>query len=849
MSRSDRPEGEPGQPAPLTDGAAPLIDLAPSPNAPLVPLPSRARALDRARARVKAAATALARLSARVPLPTALRYRLDAGGLAVGATLSRELDRRAALPWIAVAFALGAALYLALPAEPVAEVLAVVALGCLLGALYRRRRGSHGFGLALSSALFAGLASGAIETRLADAPRLDRQRTVQLTGDIEVLEPTARGTRRLTLAVVALPGVPDAHTPRRVTVTVASKEPALSVGDRVALSARIAPPRGPVMPDGYDFARGRFFDRVGASGFTLGKPTVIPFEPGPARALRAGIDDARHALADRIRAALPGDAGAIAVALIVGIESGVSPQAAEALRASGLYHILSISGLHMTLVAGLVLFGLRFGLALIPAVALRLSTKALAAGAALLITFLYLLMSGAEVPAVRAWIMIAVALIAVLARRRALTQRAVAIAALAILALSPSAVAEPGFQMSFLAVIALVAAWEAKTGPEAERARAARPPSGPVGKAATLLRDAALASLVAGLATAPVVADVFYRAAPYSVFANVATTPITGLLVMPAALGAMLALPFGLDGPILALMGLGIDAMIAIAETVAAWPGGDGLIGRIHPLTAPLAIGGLLWLALWHERWRFLGLVPIAVAVVIAPFATRPDLLVTDTGRLVAARGADGVLVFSGVKADRFATGVWLAADADRRAVRALEGPTGGFQCDPLGCVAAIRRTMADPSAAARPYVIAHVTDANAFEEDCRRADLVITPLVAPARCRLHATVIDARVLSVTGALAITLSSTSQAPRAPLSVTFALPKSPRPWTPTPWLAIRDTPPADPALPALLAQDPATWGPVSARTGATNPASSPLDPTEPPDTGEEPLDEDDGDGAR
>lgn len=897
MPRSDRPPpsrsaradpAAPHRPVAEQGDAPPLIDAIPPPNPTAVPATRpigpggrgltwpawrQARALEAAR-------NALAGLVATIPLGAGWRHRLDVATVALGASLDRELDRRAGLPWIAVFFALGAALYLTLPAEPIAEVVLVAAVALATGAIVRRRRGgTHAFGMALMAALCAGLAAGAYETRRADEPRLDRQRTVQVTGDIDALQPTARGGRRLTLTVVAMPGVPDAHVPRRVTVTLLAREPALSVGDRVALSARLSPPRGPVMPDGYDFARGRFFEGIGASGFALGKPTVLPFEPRFARALTAAIGEARHAIAARITSALPGDTGAIAVALIVGIESGVSSAAAEALRASGLYHILSISGLHMTLVAGLVLFGLRFGLALIPAIALTVSTKTLAAAAALAITFAYLLLSGADVPAVRAWIMIAVALVAVLIHRRALTQRAVALAALAILAVTPSAVAAPGFQMSFLAVMALVAAWEAKTGPAAERARATRPPLSPTGKAIALVRDAALASLVAGLATAPVAADVFHRMAPYSVIANVVTTPVTGLVVMPAALTAMAAMPFGLEAPVLQVMGWGLSAMITVAETVAAWPGGDGLIGRIHPLSLPLALGGLVWLCLWHERWRYLGVAPVLAALALAPFAARPDVLITDTGQLVAVRGADGELRLSGVKADRFAAGVWLAADADRRAVRQLEGEQSGVRCDPLGCTLTTATTappvngesariavgpgpspvaagpppqpIAAPAvSAARPRLIAHVTDASAFEEDCQRADLVITPLVAPARCRLYTTVIDARVLAHTGALTLTwpdptaparaTPGTQSAAATPIA-TFAHPTPPRPWTPKPLLNPRDIPPDDPTVPTLIPHDPTTWGPVRVIDTAAQ-DSGRVDPTAPPEPADDrPID--------
>lgn len=690
-------------------------------------------------------------------LPARLRLgsRFERLRVWLAASLEHDLDRGAGFAWMVVAFGCGAALYLALPQEPWLPAVAGLAVVMVDFAIRVRRRGGRGLVAVPAAAVACGLLAGQIQAERVAAPALDRERTVRVTGFVEEAEATANGGTRMIVRVVGMEagGRAMSPTPTRIAATAQrGRDREATIGEGVRFLARLRPADGPVLPGGYDFARRAYFDGRGAAGYVLGRVERADLGPAPA-SLRAAaaIADLRHRMADRIRAALPGATGAVAAALLVGETRAIPPDAAEALRASGLTHIISISGLHMTLVGGTAFVVLRLLFASVPALALRRPIKKWAACGAFAAVTGYLLLSGGGVATERAYLMFAVGLAAILADRPVLTLRNVALSALLILVWQPSAVGEPSFLMSFLAVAALVAGFAAWR--DRPRDPTARTPEGLAAHLVTRLlvhaRGLVLSSVLAGLATAPVIAAEFHRAAPYGLLANLAVMPAIGLLVMPAGLAALVLFPFGLESLALAPMGWGIAYMLQVADAVAGWPGGAGLIGRVHPAMLPLAVFGILWLTLWTGRWRLLGLAPLAAALVVAPFARRPDIWIGPGAEPVAIRGADARIAILDARRNRFVTATWLAADADGREATdpALAGP---WLCDALGCAARVSARDGGPD-----RVLAVVRDPRAFEEDCRLADVIVTRLEAPAGCSDVALVIDRRRLAVTGAVTL----------------------------------------------------------------------------------------------
>lgn len=656
--------------------------------------------------------------------------------------LALEWDRGRAVLWLPVAFGLGVLLYGAAPhtpeawAGPLATVVALAAAVLL-------RRSLAGIVIGSTAAVLAlGFSAATLEEVLhAGDPILSRTLRAEATGRIETIEPRLKD-RRLYVSVSKLGDLDAPRMPRRVRVVV-PKAPPLQPGDMVSLTATWRPPPGPLRPGGYDFARVAFADGIGAFGMRaegLRKVDAAP-EAGSA-GWSAAIERLRLSLTERIATATGGTAGAIAAALVTGVRSAIPPAADDAMRAAGLSHVLSISGMHLALVAGVLFAVTRMLLAAIPALALRRPIKSWAAFVALAGSAFYLVLSGAEVATQRAFVMAAIVLLAVAVGRAALTMRNVAIAAVLVLVVTPQSLSGASFQMSFAAVLALVAGFE--TG----RLQLAGDGAGGIASRATgwlgrFLLVMLATTLLAGIATAPFAAYHFHRLTPYSLLGNLLALPIVSFWIMPAAVVGALLVPFGLDGFVWPLMGAGIDAMLAVAGFVAALPGAERSIQAFGAAALLCLVAALLVATLCASAARWLALPIAGLGMVLAAATKQPDIYVDQTGRAVAVRGADGRLEVAGARFASLAAGAFLEADGDDAKRRYKPGPA--VRCDEAGC----NLPLADGR------LVALVYDVSAFAEDCRRAALVVTKLDAPPGCKSFAAVIDRGMLAVTGAIAL----------------------------------------------------------------------------------------------
>ena len=301
-----------------------------------------------------------------------------------------------------------------------------------------------------------------LRTDFVAAPMLQREMTTTVTGWVEAREATTSDGARVYLRVAAMSGLKPEATPIRARFTVRARAAEIAVGDAISVKARLQPPSGPVQPGAYDFGRVAFYDRIGAIGFAYGgaKPADLGPAPFQIRLMRP-LADLRETIRRRIVAALPGDNGRIAAALIMGDQGAISEKTQDDMRASGLGHVLSISGLHMALVAGSVFWLVRALLALSMRLALTQPIKKWAAAAALAAAVFYVGLSGGGVATDRSFVMLAIMLIAVMLDRAALTLRNVALAAAIILLAWPESLLSVSFQMSFAATLALVAGYEA----------------------------------------------------------------------------------------------------------------------------------------------------------------------------------------------------------------------------------------------------------------------------------------------------------------------------------------------------------------------------------------------------
>lgn len=718
----------------------------------------------------------------------------------LGACAREEAEQRRLFLWLPVFFGTGILLYFAAGREPVLPVAAASPLLAGWAALaFFRRRWTRAMCTALAACfVFAGFAAGALKTARVGAPVIERMLLAKATFFVEAIDHRTNGAR-LVIRPASIEGLAAGGIPERVRVSMRWR-PDFSAGVSLRATLRLLPPPVSVEPGGYDFSRDAYFLAIGAVGNLVSRPERIASLEAPVLArFNAWVDRARNWLTARIAAVIGGTNGAVAAALVTGKRGTIPEEANEDLRAAGIYHIVSISGLHMVLAAGLFLWALRALFAIFPALSLSRPIKVWSALFAMAGAIAYCIFSGAEVATQRALIMTLVMLGAIVAGRPAISMRNLALAALVVLALDPNALLGPSFQMSFAAVGAMVAAFEHRSGqpdtsdPWGMRAMTADPSgdlrSDPVNRIVLVLFAMAITTLVASIATDPYALYHFHRITPYGLLGNILVLPLIEFVVMPAAVIGVIASFFGLDGPVWWLMGQGVGFMMDVAKWVAGLSGSVVFLPAFGPAAVLMMTLGLLWLILWQTAIRWAGVAIAAAGIVMAAGTPSPDLIVSGQGRIAAYRNSAGKLDVLNARSNPFGVAQWLASDADRRKPES-PGLEGAGRCDPKGCIGRLRDGR----------VLALVLTLDALGEDCARADIVITPLQTGGLCREPEQVIDRAWLRTHGASRFYLNPDgtirSETARSRL---YDRPWSRRPPQPA-------TPPAMPITPGAQPQD-------------------------------------------
>ncbi|MFP7672789.1 ComEC/Rec2 family competence protein [Marivita sp. S0852] len=625
---------------------------------------------------------------------------------------------------VPVCLACGICLYFGLLSEPtLAALAAVAAIGGGLLIVYMRSRSAFAPVICACAMVCLGVTLAGMRSHMVAGPVLDWRYYGPVTGRVVAIDRSASDAVRITLDRVWLTDVPLAKTPERVRLSLHSSVPGLSPepGMTIMTTGHLGPPGGAVEPGGFDFRRHAWFLRLGAVGYTR-NPLVLWQEASGGQ----WVFRTRMGMSARIQAALPGATGAFAAAIITGDRSAIPQDVLQALRDTNLAHLLAISGLHMGLVSAFVFATLRLALLCSP-VGLRWPTKKLAAVGALGVAGVYLALSGANVATERAFVMVSVMLVAVMCNRRAISLRAVALAAVIILTLHPEAVMGPGFQMSFSATTALVAVFGALRDSRVEIPKH------------RFLRGAlsvVMSSAIAGAATAPFAMAHFNQIAQFGLLANLATVPLMGVLVIPAAVLGVCLMPFGLESIGLIPMGWGVDWILRVAQHIADWDGAVRPVVTPQPVVLPLIALGALTVVIWSGRLRWVGVAPIVAAIALWSTADRPDILVAQGGTLVGVMTPDG-RALSRPRGTGFVARVWLENDG-----------RGGDQT-----------SAASLWQAAPPVNIRHIHGkraARAFQ-GCAANELVIASANLPAATIAPTcTILDKRDLSGMGSLAIT---------------------------------------------------------------------------------------------
>lgn len=632
------------------------------------------------------------------------------GWIALGRSLTAATDNRRLFVLLPFSAILGLIAYVLLPAEPAAAHIAIgslVVTGFLAWSLVARA--TAGLRLSIQAAAFGlGFALLWLHGLAIGTPMLSMPAYGTFSARVdEILSADIEGTRVVVSDLA--PGADVRALDIRRARLLLPSDTTIQIGDRIEARLRLAPVPGPVLPGAFDSQFHAYFAGIGAYGSAIGTVTIVV--PGDENDLARQVHGLRSFIADRIDLVLHDDSAAIGRAMMVGDQSAITDETRDVMAASGLAHVYSISGLHLSIVAGGIFFLVRWLLASLPTV-LIWPIKHVAAVAGLLSAFGYLLLAGGldNIPAFRSTLMLALIFGAVLAGRRALTMRNVAIAALVIIAIDPASVFRASFQLSFAAVVGLIGIFELpRLYPGEAR--------GPVSRFSRFISTTAWTSMVAGFATLLFSAYHFQQTSPLGVLGNLLALPFVSLIMWFGVL-AILAMPFGLDGLFLKLMGWNIDRMVDVAELVAGWSA--NLTG--NPLLASLTlIAGLMalaWFAFIETHWRLLSpalLVPVVLVLGIEP---RPDILIADTTQAIAVRDGEGMALVSG-RTGSFAVDVW-----NQHYQTEIGQDHSGARCDSLGCVVTTPK-----------FTLAAIRNAAAFAEDCWGPDLIVTRIYPPRGC------------------------------------------------------------------------------------------------------------------
>jgi len=651
----------------------------------------------------------------------------------LSAQIEIALDDRRLFVAIPFCLVLGVILY-KLPSDNPSVIMMLLFAICLLAYfLFTFVKGKNIHIITLLISLFVGFILLPIHGYLFGTFMLDRPTYGKYEAYVEKIISNKDDGQRVIITSIA-PIENSVKIPIKKARLFIRKGPLLTGGDIIHAYIRFTPVPSPVVIGGYDGQFQSYFNGIGAYASATKTPIIIANQSK--NWFLAKVNKMRFEIGSRIDEILPNQSGSIAKALSVGDQSDISPELREKMSASGLAHVLAISGLHLSLVAGGVFVLIRILLALSYSLAHKISTKKAAAIVGIITALFYLALSGASVSAIRATIMLILIFGAVLVGRRALTMRNVALAAIFVIITDPSSIFRPSFQLSFAAVVALVAIYENLQQRNLQQRNS-------YSKFLRFFAGLASTSLIAGIATALFAAYHFQQTAPLGVLANLVALPIVAFVVLPFAFIGVILMPFGFEQPFIFIMGYAIDIIVLIADLISSWSEGINFSPLLLPIALVIGLFAFAWLAFFITKFRLLGAMLAIPLIAFFGIDKSPDILIASGTKAIAVRGqvqspdigeenrdrgGEYSLALISGRGGSFAVNVWQETYQEK-----IDNKMQDMQCDILGCF------YQSPLG----YSVALVKSKQAFREDCQIADLVVTHLYAPKSCKNITQVVD----------------------------------------------------------------------------------------------------------
>lgn len=643
--------------------------------------------------------------------------------------------------WAPVFMAYGIAWYFSLKYEPPAWA----GLSCLsvaVAAAYIARSRIFLFYVFTALAFCAfGVSLAGFRTGNINSPYLaEAIQFANVSGKVAEIAPTPKGSKIL-LRDVTISKIAKEKTPKYISITLRSYDPKLVTGQIISLRAGLFPPPEPGIPGGFDFSRYFYFREIGAVGYGIPPMEIKSLKDSGASDFDIWFAEFRHRLTESIRNNFREPAGSVAAAFITGETRAIPEEINDNMRVAGLYHLLAVSGMNLSVVAGLAFFSFRLLFACIPAIALRYPIKKWAAFLALLASYVYLRVSGSPVSAERAFFMVSLIFIAILLDRNPTPMRSVAIAAFCIMLYEPEAVLTASFQLSFSATAALIASYEWGADWFAKRSKE---------HGFSLWRvffyfSAVIAtSFIAWLGTEPFIIYHFNQFSSYSLIANTIAEPLVSFILMPLVIAGVLLLPFGISWIAFKPMQYGVDLLLMIANWTAHLPHAMWIVPNPNDYGFALAVFGGIWVYFWKTSWRWLGIMAVMGGISTAFCYSPPDMFISGDGKHIAARLDDGRMAMIKGRSNNINASSWARAAIEHGYIDKDDVP---MQCDHKGCAISLRG-----------FKIVVLSDPSALADDCNLSDIVIAAFpVSKTSCNAKI-IVDKNLLDKNGGAAIFLS-------------------------------------------------------------------------------------------
>lgn len=545
----------------------------------------------------------------------------------------------------------------------------------------------------------------------------------------------------------------------RINVPQEKYDEKFTQGSIIRSKVRLLPPAGPAVPGAYDFSQRAWFEGLGATGSALDEIELIEQANNS-----QNIDAVRNNIAQHVREKMPGRAGSIGATLASGDRGAIAMEDAQAMRRSGLAHLLAISGLHVTAIVMMSFFLIAKTLALFPSFALRHKIPIYAASVAAIIAISYTILTGAQVPTIRACIAACLILAALTLGREPFTLRLVAFGALFILLLWPEVLVGPSFQLSFAAVAAIITLHETKYMQKLVHRRQ----ESFIKAAGRFLISLFITGLVIEIILAPIALYHFQKTGVYGALANMIAIPLTTFVIIPSGAIAILMDSIGFGKPFWWVCAQSIEAIIILAHYVSNLPGAIKTTANISSGTYAIIIISAVFMMILQTKARWIAAFPLVIASLFLLRTSVPDILVTGDGNHLAVINSNDLIKNGNKETNEMLLLRSGAGDYIRELLNenaGFDGPAANIEnwpnakCSDDICIISVQYAEQQD-----PWTIL-ATKSNNFvpamelAAACRRVDMAFSNRYLPYSCKPKRLKIDRRFQQSSGGIAIYLSS------------------------------------------------------------------------------------------